>query len=166
MSGTKNGAVKYVTTMQTPLGCLVLAADEDFLLYTGFDKEALFPRLQGRVVYRSNAVLEQAEQELTAYFKRELRDFTVLYQLTGTDFQQKVWRGLTGIPYGQTKSYAELAGQIGRPKACRAVGQANNKNPLSIIVPCHRVIGKDGSLVGYGGGLDRKIWLLNHERSI
>ena len=85
--------------------------------------------------------------------------------MDGTEFQKKVWGGLQTIAYGQTCSYKDIAEMIQNPKACRAVGNANNKNPISIIIPCHRVIGADKKLVGYGGGLDKKIWLLNHEEN-
>ena len=159
-----NEVKKYVKTMRTPLGNLTLVADDRFLLLSAFEKEGLFPWPQESIVYRSNPVLEQAEHELSGYFAGSLSVFTVPYQIFGTEFQKEVWLGLTRIPYGQSISYEALAGQIGRPKACRAVGQANNRNPLLIIVPCHRVIGKNGALVGYGGGLDRKVWLLNLEK--
>jgi len=85
--------------------------------------------------------------------------------MSGTDFQRRVWRGLCDIPYGATVSYGELARRVGNPKASRAVGLANGRNPVAIIVPCHRVIGANGGLTGYGGGLDRKLWLLQHERA-
>ena len=164
MIGKVNGNKKYVKTMKTPLGIMTLVADDKYLLYAAFGKETPLLGAKESIVDRSNPVLEQAENELTDYFAGSLRAFTVPYQMAGTEFQKEVWRGLTRITYGQTKSYQDLAEEVGRPKACRAVGQANNKNPLTIIVPCHRVIGKNGGLVGYGGGLDRKIWLLNLER--
>ena len=101
--------------------------------------------------------------QLDAYFVGELSSFDVAMNLVGTPFQRSVWSRLCEIPYGETISYGELAERVGNPKASRAVGLANGRNPIAIIVPCHRVIGADGSLTGYGGGLERKTWLLEHE---
>lgn len=108
-------------------------------------------------------IFSQCIRELEAYFNGTLTRFTVPLAPAGTLFQQEVWRALQEIPYGATCSYAELATQIGKPKACRAVGNANNRNPIMILIPCHRVVGTDGSLTGYAGGLNVKRWLLNHE---
>lgn len=104
-------------------------------------------------------------KQIEEYFKGERQHFSINYQFYGTAFQQKVWNALTTIPYGKTCSYLDISTYIGAPKAVRAVGGANNKNPLSIIVPCHRVIGKDGKMVGYGGGLERKEYLLTFEKA-
>jgi len=101
--------------------------------------------------------------QLTGYFSGGSRQFDVPLAPQGTEFQKKVWRELLRIPFGETISYGELARRIGQPKASRAVGRANGQNPISVIVPCHRVIGADGTLTGYGGGIDRKKWLLEHE---
>jgi methylated-DNA-[protein]-cysteine S-methyltransferase len=106
----------------------------------------------------------EAIEELRAYFAGELKEFSVRLRLDGTPFQRSVWEQLRKIPYGETRSYGELADALGNPKASRAVGLANGKNPLGIIVPCHRVVGADGSLTGYGGGLERKQRLLDFER--
>ncbi len=106
----------------------------------------------------------EARRQLEAYFAGELREFTLALAPEGTLFRQKVWRALLDIPYGATESYGALALRIGLPQAARAVGLANGRNPISIVIPCHRVIGKNGSLVGYGGGLERKQWLLAHEQ--
>ena len=108
-------------------------------------------------------ILGECCRQLEEYFSGKRRRFDLALDLQGTEFEQKVWRQLLRIPYGQTASYQETAEAIGRPKAVRAVGAANGKNPVAIIVPCHRVIGRDGRLVGYGGGLWRKKWLLDHE---
>lgn len=105
-----------------------------------------------------------ASAQLHAYFTHRLRDFNLPLDLIGTDFQQQVWQALQTIPYGQTWSYAALGQAISRPKAQRAVGAANGQNPISIIVPCHRVIGANGQLTGYSGGLKVKAWLLQHEQ--
>ena len=101
--------------------------------------------------------------QLRAYFAGELLEFELPLRMKGTEFQRLVWKELTNIPFGTTISYAEQARRIGRPGAARAVGAANGRNPISIVVPCHRVIGANGTLTGYGGGLDRKQWLLDHE---
>jgi O-6-methylguanine DNA methyltransferase len=107
--------------------------------------------------------LRAAAEQLDQYFAGARRRFDLPLDLPGTPFQQRVWQALSEIPFGETLSYGQLAARIGKPGAARAVGLANNRNPISIIVPCHRVIGADGSLTGYGGGLDRKRWLLAHE---
>ncbi|MBR5519288.1 MAG: methylated-DNA--[Clostridia bacterium] len=112
----------------------------------------------------STPLLQTAKEELTAYFAGKLRTFTVPISLHGTSFSLRVWEALREIPYGQTVSYGELAVQIGNPKAARAVGMANHRNPIPIILPCHRVIGSNGNLVGYAGGLAAKTRLLALER--
>ena len=114
----------------------------------------------------SNALVEEALQQLAQYFAGARCAFDLLLDLEGTSFQRQVWEQLMMIPYGHTASYQEVAQAIGKPRAVRAVGAANGQNPISILVPCHRVIGSDGSLTGYGGGLWRKEWLLRHEGSL
>lgn len=109
------------------------------------------------------SVLDLARSQLDAYFEGEARGFNLPIQLDGTPFQRRVWGELCKIPYSRTISYAELARRVGNPAASRAVGGANGRNPISLIVPCHRVIAADGTLGGYGGGLDRKLWLLQFE---
>jgi methylated-DNA-[protein]-cysteine S-methyltransferase len=112
----------------------------------------------------ADAVLDHARRELDAYFARTLRVFTVPVGPQGTDFQRRVWDALRSIPYGDTRSYADQARAIGAPNATRAVGAANGRNPIPIIIPCHRVIGSDGALTGFGGGIERKQFLLALER--
>ena len=112
-----------------------------------------------------NAVLTQCVKELGEYFLGERKSFDVPISPSGTEFQMSVWAALRQIPYGQTVSYGHIAKAIGKPAAVRAVGGANNKNPISVVVPCHRVIGADGKLVGYGGELWRKEWLLDLEKN-
>ena len=112
---------------------------------------------------RTSAVMHDAIRQLQAYFAGELQFFDVPLEIAGTDFQKRVWNALRTIPYGQTRSYTEIAAQIGSPRAVRAVGAANGRNPIPIIVPCHRVIGASGSLVGFGGGLEWKRLLLDLE---
>jgi methylated-DNA-[protein]-cysteine S-methyltransferase len=114
---------------------------------------------------RDAAVFAEVESQLDAYFAGELRAFDMPLAPAGTPFQRAVWELLLAIPFGETASYGELARQLGKPNGSRAVGLANGSNPISIIIPCHRVIGSTGSLTGYGGGLPRKAWLLAHERA-
>ncbi|WP_433803468.1 methylated-DNA--[protein]-cysteine S-methyltransferase [Actinomycetospora sp. CA-084318] len=148
--------------MDSPLGPLTLRADDGVLsgLYMtdhrhGPGAEALGERVADAV--------PAAREELAAYFDGALREFTVDVVLRGTEFQSRVWSALRTIPFGETRTYGDLATAIGAPTAVRAVGLANGKNPVSIVVPCHRVIGANGSLTGYGGGMERKRALLDHE---
>lgn len=112
---------------------------------------------------RDAALLDDAERQLAEYFAGRRTAFDLPLALEGTDFQRRVWDELVEIPFGERTSYGELARRVGRPGSARAVGLANGRNPVSIVVPCHRVVGSDGTLTGYGGGLDRKAWLLDHE---
>lgn len=112
----------------------------------------------------TTALLETAKSQLTEYFQGTRRIFDLPLNPSGTPFQKKVWQALCQIPYGETRSYKEIALQIDNPKGFRAVGLANNRNPIMLIIPCHRVIGSDGALVGYAGGLHIKEWLLEHEK--
>jgi methylated-DNA-[protein]-cysteine S-methyltransferase len=112
---------------------------------------------------RSDAPFATVTSQLNEYFAGRRHDFELPLRLTGTPFRLSVWRALAAIPYAATRSYGELAAAIGRPRAARAVGLANGRNPFAIVLPCHRVIGSSGALVGYGGGLERKAWLLEHE---
>ena len=122
------------------------------------------PRDAAPLALPATPLLRQAAAELAAYFAGQLREFTVPLAPKGTPFQQKVWAALREIPYGETRSYKEIAAMVGNEKACRAVGMANNRNPLPIFIPCHRVVGSDGKLVGYAGGLDVKTFLLELEK--
>lgn len=149
--------------VDSPLGRLLLAADDAGLTHLDLphEKRPTVPRADwSRVPSRFAAVRAQ----LAAYFAGQLTRFTVPLAPHGTEFQRAVWRALVAIPYAETTSYGALAQRIGRPRAMRAVGAANGTNPIAIIVPCHRVIGANGSLTGYGGGLPAKRWLLAHER--
>ena len=120
-------------------------------------------RLNTEVLPGTNPHLDQLQDELQAYFAGQLKEFTVPLHTPGTKFQEAAWKILQDIPYGETRSYKQQAIAVGNPKAVRAVAAANGQNRVSIVIPCHRVIGADGSLTGYGGGLDRKKWLLDHE---
>ncbi len=146
----------------SPIGPLTLHSDGSALTGVEFDdpKYPLAPSPRG-----DDNVLRQARRELDLYFAGKLKAFGVPLAPRGTLFQQRVWAALRAIPYGATRSYGEQASAIGSPKAFRAVGLANGKNPISIIVPCHRVIGADGGLTGFGGGMARKHFLLQHEQS-
>ena len=146
----------------SPVGYLRLEADHDGLQSLLLNSP---PADELAVLTPSHPVLVLAHQQLQEYFSGSRYDFTVPLAMTGTEFQLAAWHALQTIPYGKTVSYKAIAEQIGRPKAMRAVGMANNRNPIAIIVPCHRVIGANGQLVGYGGGLDMKQWLLEHENT-
>ena len=142
-----------IRVMTSPVGPLTLQSQGDAVC------AVLYGR-RGEPAEADTAVLRLCEEELTAYFAGTLRTFSVPLQPVGTPFQLSVWEALRQIPYVETRTYAQIAEAIGNPKACRAVGMANNKNPISILIPCHRVIGAGGSLVGYGGGLEAKKFLL------
>ncbi|MFN4353750.1 methylated-DNA--[protein]-cysteine S-methyltransferase [Parvibaculum sp.] len=150
--------------LDTPIGRLRLAATDAGLATVLFpnQKDVSFPKREGSA--RARTHLDKAVKALEKYFEGKKKGF---YDLTlapsGTAFQLSVWRALSAIPFGETRSYAEIAREIGNPKGMRAVGLANGKNPIPIIVPCHRVIGADGSLTGFGGGLPTKKWLLEFE---
>jgi methylated-DNA-[protein]-cysteine S-methyltransferase len=144
----------YRTLHPSPVGEIQLHADAEGRL-TG-----LYLRHDGS---GGDGPFAAAREQLDAYFAGELEDFDLPLALHGTPFQLRVWEELAGIPYGETIAYKELALRVGDVKLVRAVGLANGRNPLSIVIPCHRVIGADGTLVGYGGGLERKRWLLDHE---
>ena len=152
-------------SFKAPLGEILLVADEWGL--RELHLPGSFAREDATSASRpTNAALEQGLEQLEAYFAGELTQFDLPLTPEGTDFQLKVWRALKDIGFAKTESYGSVAARIGNPKASRAVGMANNKNPLAIVIPCHRVIGANGSLVGYGGGLWMKQWLLNHEAAV
>jgi O-6-methylguanine DNA methyltransferase len=147
--------------VESPLGPLLLGAEDGAL--TLLWMSPLPERETGGADARDRAVLAAARDQLEAYFAGDLTAFDLPLAPVGTPFQQRVWSALVEIPFGETVSYGSLATRLGRPGAARAVGLANGSNPISIIIPCHRVIGSDGRLTGYGGGIDRKAWLLDHE---
>lgn len=146
----------------SPVGPLTLVEENGRLTEVRWNPG--LPRAAAPLALPATPLLRQAAAELTAYFAGELREFTVPLAPKGTPFQQKVWATLQTIPYGETCTYGEIAARIGNEKACRAVGMANNRNPLPIFIPCHRVVGKNGKLVGYAGGLDIKTYLLELEK--
>ena len=157
----KMSAVFY-TTFESPVGPLLLAGDSNALRLVSFEssKHAAPPRPDWN---QNGAAFAEVIRQLQAYFRGELEEFDVPLAMEGTEFQIRVWNALRTIPYGETISYAQLARRVGNPKAVRAVGLANGSNPIPIIVPCHRVIGSDGSLTGFGGGLSTKKKLLELE---
>lgn len=157
------GTTRYTIT-ESPIGPLLLTADGRGLTRLYMERQRHQSSDVNPSWERDDLELADAASQLAAYFAGELREFDVPLNPAGTPFQLAVWRALRGIPYGATASYGEIAAQLGRPGSSRAVGLANGRNPLSIVVPCHRVIGASGSLVGYGGGLDRKRFLLDLER--
>ena len=146
----------------TPVGKLTIAADAIGLRHVRFQTERHPIRVDSDWKRDTNA-LREAREQLLAYFAGERREFDLPLQPVGTDFQLKVWNTLAEIPFGVTWSYGDVARRIGDPTASRAVGAANGRNPLPIVLPCHRVIGSDGSLTGFGGGLPIKRFLLDHE---
>lgn len=156
--------------LATPVAPIRLITDEDGVLrMLDFDEDSprvarLLARYYGGVPVEAGRAPAAMRVDLAAYFEGEMEALArVPWRVTGTDFQREVWRALVEIPAGTTTSYGALAARIGRPSAVRAVGLANGANPIGIVVPCHRVIGANGSLTGYGGGIERKRWLLTHE---
>lgn len=150
--------------VDSPVGPLTLVDQDGRLagLYMDAQRHLPDPAQHGG---RDDTVLPELREQLEDYWSGTRRDFTVPLLLAGTDFQRRVWRALQTIPYGETWSYGKLASEIGAAGASRAVGLANGRNPIGIVIPCHRVVGANGSLTGYGGGLERKRWLLDHERA-
>ena len=156
--------------LDTPIGVALLVSDDDGVL-RALDWEDYEPRMKellrlqyGAVILNEARAPRDLKAALSGYFKGDLdRLRRIEWRVAGTAFQQKVWKALPKIPAGTTMSYGALANKIGLPKAIRAVGHANGSNPISVVVPCHRLIGANGSLIKYGGGLQRKRWLLQHE---
>jgi AraC family transcriptional regulator of adaptative response/methylated-DNA-[protein]-cysteine methyltransferase len=163
----------YAQWFETPLGAMLALADDNGLALLEFvdrrglerEIEVIQHKLKRRILPGEHRFLAQIDDELSAYFAGRALTFATPVALSGSPFQRSVWNALLAIPPGATRSYAEIAADIGRDAAVRAVGRANGDNRLCIIVPCHRVIGADGTLTGYGGGLWRKQWLLEHERA-
>ncbi len=146
--------------MESPIGILKITANKDSIIGIEFLKDNKKDEASG------NKIIVMAKTQLGEYFKGERKEFTVpLDIVSGTEFQKRVWKALKNIPYGKVATYKDIAIEVGNPKASRAIGNANNKNPLSVIIPCHRVIGSNGALVGYEGGLSVKKYLLELEKS-
>lgn len=149
-------------TIDSPVGPLTITAEDGALTGLHMHRQRHFPAIPATAEH-DDAALAPVVEQLRAYFAGELTAFELTLDLRGTPFQRRVWGALQEIPYGETISYGELARWVGNPNASRAVGTANGHNPVAIVVPCHRVIAADGGIGGYGGGLDRKTWLLQHE---
>ena len=149
--------MQYLFHLESPIGPLTLTEEDGALIRLDFGKKGQ--------AGPETPLLAEARNQLEQYFSGSLRRFTLPLQPKGTPFQQKVWAALLQIPWGETRTYCQVAAMIGQPKACRAVGMANNRNPLPIFIPCHRVIGANGQLTGYAGGLPAKERLLSLEHS-
>ena len=164
LPNTKPDTLTY-DLVHSPIGRLILASDGTALvgvwMANASPTDANWSRHKG-----DDEVLAQTREELAEYFDGRRRTFDIALAPNGTAFQRSVWSALTQIPFGTTISYADLARRVGKEAAVRAVGAANGRNPIPVIVPCHRVIGSDGSLTGFGGGLPRKKWLLQHEKAL
>ncbi|AZM92019.1 MULTISPECIES: methylated-DNA--[protein]-cysteine S-methyltransferase [Streptomyces] len=169
MSSTVSSVSNKVhTVVGSPYGPLTLVASDGVLsgLYMTGQRHRPAEESFGERVADSEEPFPEVRRQLAAYFAGELTEFTVPVRLEGTAFQRSVWEQLVRIPYGQTWSYGRLAAELGKPNASRAVGLANGRNPVGIIVPCHRVIGASGSMTGYGGGIERKVRLLEFESGV
>jgi methylated-DNA-[protein]-cysteine S-methyltransferase len=153
------------TFVTTPVGSIWVAWCEEGLVSLGFEKQEKGAQIASDWKFDADLRCPATEQ-VEAYFAGELRAFDLPLVIAGTDFQQRVWRELAEIPFGETATYGEVAQRIGRPTASRAVGAANGQNRIAIVLPCHRVIGQSGKLTGFAGGLDRKAQLLDFERSV
>jgi methylated-DNA-[protein]-cysteine S-methyltransferase len=151
--------------IDSPVGPLTIAGRGGVVTHLRMADQAHPPTGQDDWVAAPDGAFEEVVRQLDHYFAGELTTFDVAVDLAGTEFQQRVWKALQEIPYGETWSYGELARHIGQPGSSRAVGLANGRNPVAIIVPCHRVIGANGSMTGYGGGIERKVRLLELEQS-
>jgi len=159
----------FISYLQTPIGLLEIKANENSILSVLFmDDSVKLERVLNsfEVEKAENEISLKAKQQLEDYFAQKRHSFDLPLHISATEFQQKVWKQLETIPFGKTISYIQLAIDLGDEKCIRAAASANGKNPFAIVVPCHRVIGKDGSLTGYAGGLWRKKWLLEHENAI
>ncbi len=154
----------YTIFYESPLGILQITTTETDLQSLKFFEEEQSSHLALRTSHDNIPIINTTILQLQAYFNKELKTFDLPLAPIGTPFQKQVWQALLEIPFGRTVTYKHIAQKVGKPKGSQAVGNANGKNPIAIIIPCHRVIGADGSLTGYAGGLDRKQWLLDLER--
>lgn len=150
----------FSTTVDSPVGDLSLVASDHALVALVWQREAHRNAFENAVDQPNHSVLRETKRQLREYFAGKRRQFDIALDFRGTEFQRRVWSTLLAIPYGETRTYGQIAEQIGNPAAVRAVGAANGRNPISIIAPCHRVIGMNGDLTGFGGGLDAKAYLL------
>ncbi len=161
----------YINIYKSPIGFLEIATNEERLCYINFvedekDYTKQYNETKNQPLYEESIrVYNKVINQLEEYFNGKRKEFDIDLVLEGTEFQNKVWNELNNIPYGEVRSYKDIAEAINSPKGYRAVGNANNKNKIPIIIPCHRVVGSNGKLVGYAGGMWRKEWLLNHEKN-
>lgn len=153
----------FTTTLPSPVGALSLAATDHALIALVWRRTSHATAFEGSIESPAHPLLVETARQLREYFAGSRRAFDVPLEFRGTDFQRRAWSALLTIPYGETRTYRQMAEQIGNPAAVRAVGAANGRNPISIIAPCHRVIGMNGDLTGFGGGLDAKAHLLSLE---
>lgn len=153
--------MKYKFFYDTIIGPIYLIEEDNFITHLIFKEDCDMEGIQ----VKETPLIKEAKRQLDEYFSGKRKEFDLPLRAVGTDFQKSVWNALLEIPYGETRYYGEVAEKIGNPKAPRAVGLANNRNPISIFIPCHRVIGKNGKLVGYGGGIHVKELLLNLEKN-
>jgi len=149
------------TSISSPIDSIIIQATEKGVSYVGFYPPTQHPQIS--IEYVTNQHIIECAKQLAQYFNKQRENFSLSLDTQGTAFQKSVWQALMTVPFGQTQSYSDIANALNNPKAVRAVGAANGKNPISIIVPCHRIIGASGKLTGYAGGLERKEWLLKHE---
>lgn len=157
----------FYNEMHSNVGTLKIVANENALVAILWEKEKNNRvKLQAMTKVDNHPIIQRTEKQLMEYFDKQRTSFDIPIEMNGTDFQNTIWEALSKIPYGKTLSYLQLAQKINRPKAVRALGTAIGRNPLSILIPCHRVIGSDGSLTGFAGGLDKKAFLLNLEREV
>jgi methylated-DNA-[protein]-cysteine S-methyltransferase len=153
----------YYDIIKSPVCFILLVGNEEGLKQVSLLKDEMQVEISSEWV-KSKEFFKEAARQLEAYFSGKLKSFDLKLAPEGTEFQKSVWKALCEIPYGETRTYKDIAESIGKPKAYRAVGLANNRNPIAIIIPCHRVIGTNGKLIGYASGLDVKMFLLEHER--
>ncbi|HDL7425623.1 TPA: methylated-DNA--[protein]-cysteine S-methyltransferase [Yersinia enterocolitica] len=169
---TEQTQIIIIQRFTTPLGPMFVCATERGVCLLEFTDRRMLETefhdlqrlLNARIMSGENSHTRQAEKEISEYFSGTRQQFELTLDAPGSDFQRSVWQGLSAVPYGQTSHYQALSGQIGKPNAVRAVAAANGANRIALVIPCHRVIGKDGSMTGYGGGIARKEWLIEHER--
>jgi len=147
---------KYI---DSPIGCIEVCTSSTALLSVAFVEAKLEDSPDAPII------LDSACNQLLEYFAGDRQNFELTLSLQGTDFQKQVWKSLVAVPFGRTSTYKKQSQSLGNPKAIRAVGTANGRNPIAVVIPCHRIVGSDGSLTGYAGGLSRKDWLLKHELS-
>lgn len=155
----------YARILQSPIGPLTLMASDAGLVAIHWEDDAPAATVE-LIDSDDHPILDTVATQLEEYFAGERTTFDLPLDLRGTEFQVSVWRALEAVPFGETSTYGAQAEQIGRPKAVRAVGAANGRNPVPIVLPCHRIVGKDGSLTGFAGGLDTKRFLLDHEATV